>query len=522
MQGVEKASLGTRYLLKYLENKKPVYFDVVKNCISEVRFWALVMHFCNNMDDLFKELPDEIIAKVFKSEKIAKVIDVLDGSKSVVYQYGTGYHSSIIENYRTQIRLIRNCLAHGNFSFDGEKISVQNPSLDFWATFDIKWFEALVLSLLSNHMMKKGITDYSIIATESLEGKAVSEMLALNNTGSLNLIKITCVADNPKAVISKFPKLAKVENRINFNQMKTSFIRALYKEIQLKSLEMPPKEAFTNALYLLKRAYAGILDIECIKLDDNLFNDSEFLKLSLKDGCIYLTNKCNKENKVMRNTIDLKSILAILDQIEAGKELTLETEYEFKDYELFLLKLYGYILFSQKFSVYHQERMQDIFEEYLEYLNQHYVHAHNVWKEYIKKISKSVDALMLSNASSRGIELWKERLKMYKDRLDRLVNEDINEQTFWNFRNSLTHGLVEEAGDRIIFYGEEPEIMLPKLNSKTKELLLTSFRNKGRTFELNVDKNIYLQMLDRLYEKAGIEISVNIAKYRQRKGYLKS
>lgn len=78
MQGVEKASLGTRYLLKYLENKKPVYFDVVKNCISEVRFWALVMHFCNNMDDLFKELPDEIIAKVFKSEKIAKVIDVLD------------------------------------------------------------------------------------------------------------------------------------------------------------------------------------------------------------------------------------------------------------------------------------------------------------------------------------------------------------------------------------------------------------------------------------------------------------
>ena len=156
------------------------------------------------------------------------------------------------------------------------------------------------------------------------------------------------------------------------------------------------------------------------------------------------------------------------------------------------------------------------------YLNQHYVHAHNVWKEYIKKISKSVDALMLSNASSREIELWKERLKMYKDRLDRLVNEDINEQTFWNFRNALTHGLVEEAGDRIIFYGEEPEIMLPKLNSKTKELVLTSFRNKGRTFELNVDKNIYLQMLDRLYEKVGIEISVNIAKYRQRKGYLKS
>ena len=49
MQGVEKASLGTRYLLKYLENKKPVYFDVVKNCISEVRFWALVMHFCKGV-----------------------------------------------------------------------------------------------------------------------------------------------------------------------------------------------------------------------------------------------------------------------------------------------------------------------------------------------------------------------------------------------------------------------------------------------------------------------------------------
>ena len=87
-------------------------------------------------------------------------------------------------------------------------------------------------------------------------------------------------------------------------------------------------------------------------------------------------------------------------------------------------------------------------------------------------------------------------------------------------RNSITHGLVEHSDNLIVFYGEEPTLTLPKINSKTKELTEYTFQNKRRTFEIDMDKDTYLSLLDSLYEASGIEIKVNISKYRKRKNYL--
>ena len=118
--------------------------------------------------------------------------------------------------------------------------------------------------------------------------------------------------------------------------------------------------------------------------------------------------------------------------------------------------------------------------------------------------------------------MWEQRLNIYRLRLERIINDSKDLNIANNIRNSLTHGLVEHQDDSIIFYGEEPSLTLPKLNSKTKELTEYTFQNKGRTFEINIDKDTYLSLLDSLYEASGIEIKVNIAKYRKRKGYLES
>ena len=91
MNGIEKASLGTRYLLKYIDNRNTVYFDVIKDCISDMKFWALLMHFCNNMDELFELIPEDIIKRVFECAEIAKMTDVLSDTKSVSFEYGKGF-----------------------------------------------------------------------------------------------------------------------------------------------------------------------------------------------------------------------------------------------------------------------------------------------------------------------------------------------------------------------------------------------------------------------------------------------
>lgn len=72
MNGVDKASLGARYLLNYITTKNEAYLDVVKNCLKEIEFWALLMHFCNNMNELFDNIPESILTNVFCQKRLKK------------------------------------------------------------------------------------------------------------------------------------------------------------------------------------------------------------------------------------------------------------------------------------------------------------------------------------------------------------------------------------------------------------------------------------------------------------------
>jgi len=62
--GISKASLGVRYLLKYLENGRMENFDVVKDCMKEVELWCLITFFSNNIDTLFDYIPDYVLENI--------------------------------------------------------------------------------------------------------------------------------------------------------------------------------------------------------------------------------------------------------------------------------------------------------------------------------------------------------------------------------------------------------------------------------------------------------------------------
>ena len=516
MQGEEKASLGTRYLINYIDNRNSVYLDVVKNCITEVKFYAILMHFCNNMDELFENIPDGILTRVFECRDIV-LKNIFNSSKNNKFNYGNGIKLNVSGKYRWQLKLIRNNLAHGNYTFDGKIITITDNN--YKVVFDIKWLESLTLCILANqnYLIKKGITDYGIISLVNMEGKTAMNIEALRDLGYLQMLKIECITDDIDVILKKFPKLEALKNRITFDALKTIVITTLKSQMQRYTFYDNSINAFLKAFRDLSKAFAGIFKLSLVPIDSKALKDSNFLNLALDDACDYLTNEANALDKVMNNTINLKSILELLDKIANNIEFSSKDEYSINNYRFFLLRVYGYILFKNYLN---KRNSEDIFLEFWEYITGNYVHAHKVWQEYIKKINNAILVLKDNGQSSSQINYWEDKLQLYKGRIQNYNNG--NKQIFNNFRNSLTHGLVEERGSDLVFYGEEPKIFLPKLKKKTKEIVEVEFQNKDRIFELRIDKDIYLQLLDRLYESCGIEIKVNIAKYRKRKNYLES
>lgn len=513
MNGVDKASLGTRYLIGYIDNKNSTYFDVIKNCAKEIQFWALLMHFCNNMDALFEYIPESILENVFCKARIEKIDNVLDDTSITEYEYGKGYTSNIKGEYKNQLRLIRNALAHGTFDFDGHRIKVHNPNTEFSASFDYEWFKTLVLVTLSNsnYLVKKGIVDYSVYKFTEKDDYQAKDIPELEEKGLIKLIKFTCTAESTKNVVIKFAKLGAAQNRITFNNLKISFIRSLS--------ESTKKIGFSASLEKLKRAYKGIFDIEVLKIESPSLSDENFMNMPLNDSIDYLINEVSSKDKTTRSTINLKRILELTDCIANDIPISTSLDYSLKDIKEFLLNLYGYIYFSQ--NDYNTKKCSNIFNSFQDKMNFRIIHAKRVWSEYIKKISKAIDTLSKANVSPVRIKMWESRLNIYRVRLNHAIN-DMNMNMLNLLRNSLTHGLVEHTPDLITFYGQEPMIKLPKINAKTKELVETEFQNKSRTFELSIAPNDYLALLDTLYEISGMEIKVNIAKYRKRKGYLES
>ena len=521
MNGIAKASLGTRYLLKYIENNNDAYLSVVKNCLPEIKFWALHMVLCNNYDTLFASIPEHVISKVFTCQSIKNIHDVLDldnmGSYSY-YDYGKGYHSNIDGDYNTQLRFIRNALAHNSFTFDGKKISINYSEQDFKATFDINWLETVVKCLLSssNYTLKKGITDHVVINLDN-SGSSASDIASLVENNMLHLLKITCSMENFMVIAQKFPRLVSYKDHISFDEIKLCFLRILNSKVQEKSQSASVEDSFIETLNLLKKVYRGIFNIENVNISKSILEDPKFQELDIADGCYFLVNEYNKDDRVCENAIDLKMLLEALSSIENNESITKKGAYALNDCKFYLIRLYSHIFFVSGISNAHKS--WQVLDEFADDIRVSYVHAKNVWSEYIKKISNALDTLQNANASFKVIAKWKRQLKMYEDRLKTISDPSLN-NTLYRIRNSLVHDNVEIKDDNIVFYGEEPVIELPRLKKKTNEIVAVPWQNKSRTYEITIPIAKYLEIIDRMYTNNDIEISVNIAKYRQRKGYL--
>ena len=151
-QGVYKASLGIRYLIKYAKNANPVYFSVIKECISEIKLWCILTMFINNMDDLWEDVPDFIYEDMFLMRDF--------GSK---VNYGRGYQTNSKLSFKEQFKIIRNKLAHQEFTFCDGMIYLDDG---FSTHFDLLWLEMVVMQTISNqnNQFKKRMSDIGVLA----------------------------------------------------------------------------------------------------------------------------------------------------------------------------------------------------------------------------------------------------------------------------------------------------------------------------------------------------------------------
>lgn len=515
MNGIEKARQGTKALLNFVKSKNINDLDLVNGCFKELKFWVLLMHFCNNMDYLFQDISDIVLKDIFNVKELKRVTDIFDDTKAVVFDYGEGFKSNISGKYTTQLRFIRNALAHGTFTFDGKMIHINNCNNGYEAIFDYQWFETLTLCALanSNHLIKKGLEDYEIFMLANADNLVAKDIPFLSENNMIHCLKVTCIAEDKKTVLEKIPSLSTFGDRLNFSQIRLSFIKLLNDVTKKYCKYLSLEEAFKKALTNLKEAYKGILKIEVMDINEYIVQEPDFNELPLLDAMDYLVNAISSNDKTTKNTIDLKKIFLLLDKIESGKVINKGEIYSFQDTEQYLLNLYGYIFFASKIYDNYNKDIEHVFNAFAPLIKYRYVHAKNVWGEYCKRINKGINALKVANEPLAHIKMWEERLKIYQSRLNRIGSADFS--LFNNFRNSLTHGLVEYAGENIIFYGQEPEIKIPKINSKTQKLIEVPFRNKDHTFEIVIDKNNYLVFLDNLYSVCNFEINNSNSRRRE-------
>ena len=83
-QGISKATLGLRYLIKYAHHPNEVYFEVIKNCEEEIKLWSLMTLFSNNMDDLWEGVPEFIFHDIFTMQKLETLKGVLEYGEAII------------------------------------------------------------------------------------------------------------------------------------------------------------------------------------------------------------------------------------------------------------------------------------------------------------------------------------------------------------------------------------------------------------------------------------------------------
>ncbi len=507
-QGISKAALGLRYLIKYANHPNEAYFEVIKTCEAEIKLWSLITLFSNNMDDLWENVPEFIFHDIFTMQEIETTEGFLE--------YGRGYHSNSNLSFKEQFKIIRDKIAHGSFTYQDGSIYIED-GCD--TSFDLLWLEKLVLSTIANvkNDFKKGMNDFAIFSL-MLDGKK-NDFGELWNSGRIHLYRITLLSNNKNSLAGYFKDAGIDQERFTFDLL---FNAVKYK---FSTYRMNSSLFFANpTLYLQKifrkieNYFGGFVKLELVskkQLDDWTFIPG-FENLSFNGKLQYLINKLKMSDPYSYNSIMVMNLFEILNDVKEGIYNT-DQLFILRDAGNFFLKVYANILFP---GIYEKKDNDLELKEYL-YENfdfeTHFVYAKNVYKEYIRVIKRCYDEVCNYNGSKEYKTYLLSLIHHYTNMLEDAIENHHDKNLFWNIRNAITHNQIEFQGEMVRLYVTGRDITLKHFNKKKGEWVIKEFKNNRVIWEMIINKEEFLHLMDKLYEFADIPTSINISKYVRRK-----
>lgn len=474
---------GLRDLIEFLNNPNIELLESIKPYLIEIEFWALHKVFCNNMDSLLNEIPDYLLDKIFNQVPILK----FEGNKEY-YEYGLGIKSNARCTYREELKLIRNNLAHNNFTYDDKFIYINNS---YYAKIDIKWFESLVLCLLANnhYLLKHKMSDITIISLVDEKRYNTSDINRLITDGKIKFLEITLEEDNAKKIIEEMNIKSINEDKLSFDLLKQSYLSTL--SATLSKLPMRSNilnKYFNETIKYICSVYKNILSVKLLDVNIEKENIDNISYLKYKDALQVIINKItSNKSKVEKNIIDLKNIINIFNKLSKEEKLNEYDIFLLVESKEFLLNLYGYIAFIKN-----NNGKLNIDED----IKYSFKNAKNIWKEYLKRLEQSIEVLEKRGLDTNELE---RKRSMYIDRLNKLEkNELILIPSF--FRNALVHDYVNIDSEDIYIYALEPTIKTYRIN-KDNKLTCKDFKRNGYSFISKMSIDRYLKLIDDLVSK---------------------
>lgn len=470
------------------------------NYSNDIKLYALLMVFCNNMDTLFKSIPEYLLEDVFYMHQIEKSKTFLHDTSVTYYDYGTGYKSNFRGSLHDELRVLRNNLAHGNYKYQNGTININTNALE--ATFDIKWLESLVLVGLSNNNydLCVNMSDVMLLCLVNPIMYKSSDIKGFANDGKVVFIKLTAKISDKEKIMELLNARGLKKERITFDLLKSVFmneVQDILKQFLRSSAVL--KDNLAKTLLMVEKRFNGIIKAEVVKIDDKLLSDSSLYGLSSGTYLQYLIDSEIKKEKFKKNIIDLTDLLNILDKLNEGKTLSQDDYIIFEGLKEFLIRVYGYIVFNEMGLGKEEETLLD---EYLKTnkLRFSMAHARNIWKEYIKRIKKSIEELKQDKDKYRELDICYTLFNLYHKKLDILENGKERILLTSLIRNAIIHDYINLVGDEVFLFDREPVISLYKKSSKSNEITLNEFGKKEHTFEAMTTVNDFKTLLDLISE----------------------
>lgn len=504
---VENGAIGINGLLKYAIDNDSRHLSVVKDYAEDIRFLLLTQLLNNNIGN--QEIPFHILETIFEKEKQPDILRE---------KCGEGYYSKTNFNYKTQLKFLRNALTHNHFSIDRHLISVWHVKMPYHATFDIKWLRALTNYVLGGdeYNLKKGMQEWIVIDESDVPEDDNAAFFDAINKKRIFLIQLeaqTSSQNNLKELLGYEGNAEEISFSVLCDILKKEIIASI-SDLNAKDFNLI--ERAWNVVNDICSVFNGAIKAQFVVIDPNLsiLKMPNFDKLPKSKKIKMLSIMFSTMSKAKWNRQNLDCMFDLLDKIEAGEEFDEFDEICLNLSRELLIKTYASILFNYLKVNDKSATKSTALTGYLDKIDMRYIHARNVYKEIIKKLTFAISESDKYGESSIGTRRLKNMLYIYNRKLREVEIEPIESALFRHIRNAVVHDYVFIDGDEwetenIKFYDAEPVLHIPKYNKKKGIWEEKSFERNVPLFEMNMRYKDFFEFLSLVYELNGIPVNDN-------------